>query len=98
MSRQFIQSLKGLKDGIKIDLTEKRQEIVEEGYSSMKSSISDIELPEVEKKIEEKVATPLRSKKSVADQALQMYGRIGGGNTSNGGNSGKSNRDRTQWW
>ena len=51
MSRQFIQSLKGLKDGIKIDLTEKRHEFVEKGYSTMKSSISNIEVPVEEKTI-----------------------------------------------
>ena len=90
MSRKFIQSLKGLKDGIKIDLTEKRHDIVEKGYSTMKSSIPDIEVPEVEKKLQEKAPSmPPRSKKSVADQALQMYGRIGGGSTSNGGDEGQ---------
>ena len=86
MSRQFIQSLKGLQDGIKIDLTEQRKHIVEEGYSAMKSSISDIEVPTSQKVIHEKVTTPVRSKKSVADQALQMYGKI---TTSNGGDDGQ---------
>jgi len=82
MSRQFIQSLKGLKDGIKIDLTEQREQMVEKGYSTMKSSISDIQVPVEEKVISEKEVKPVRSKKSVADQALQMYGKITGRNGS----------------